>query len=227
MRPPDDNCADMSTLFEVGGDDTEGLAAPGTAAMTAFLTDFKNLSAGPAPEPSPELAALLAGASPLSTRPRARRPGRAVLTSAAAAALVMLTGVAAAHHDLPAPAQQLVSTVVDKITPFHIDEKPSAPIIPATPTVTPTPDDRTSSAPAQNETGDDDRSATAHPASGAASPGEQDGSAASSGDSNEESQTDPGHDSSGAHQGTYDGQRGTGTHPSPQTGGTPAPNSND
>src|SRR5690242_6549598 len=105
------------------------------AELTTFLSQLRALGEGPAPEPSPEVEALLGGAVLL--RPRRSRLLRRVAVAAAAAVVLMVaTAVAAAHHSLPAPAQRMVSNVVNLVTPFHIDPVtdpgPRPPVLPTT-----------------------------------------------------------------------------------------------
>jgi len=114
--------------------------AGGTAAagddVTRFLTELRALGDGPTPKPSPQLAAVLAGATPLLS---SRRALRMVLRSAAVAALVLgALVVAAANHSLPAPAQRVVSNVVNDLTPFHIGPGTRADVLPPTPSDKPT-----------------------------------------------------------------------------------------
>lgn len=106
MSPRDDDLYEMS-----GVDERVGVAQ--------FLTELRALADVPAPEPSAELAALLGGATPLGPRRRLRR-AVVVRTLVVAAAVVAALVLAAAGHRLPAPAQRLVSTVVDTLTPFTI-----------------------------------------------------------------------------------------------------------
>ncbi|MEO8889315.1 MAG: hypothetical protein ABI429_08540 [Jatrophihabitantaceae bacterium] len=98
-------------------------AASGEAAVvTQFLTDLRTLGQGPVPTPSAELAAVIGAAESLVARRRHRALGLVVrrLALTAAAVLVAMTALAA-NHSLPAPAQRVVSNVVNTITPFHID----------------------------------------------------------------------------------------------------------
>jgi hypothetical protein len=93
--------------------------------VARFLADLRALGQGEPPTPSPELAALLGGATPLRTR---RRPYRVALrTALVAAALVTGLVVAAEQHSLPQPAQRVVSDVVDVLTPFEIAPGKSIP----------------------------------------------------------------------------------------------------
>jgi hypothetical protein len=117
MTGPDDDTVDMS------GDQR---AEP----VMQFLNELRALGDAPAPAPSGDLAAVFAGATPLglagASRHRRSRRRRSVFAVAAVSAAAMtFTGVAAANDSLPQPAQQFVSTVVDDLTPFHID--PSRP----------------------------------------------------------------------------------------------------
>ena len=126
--------------------------AGGTAAagddVTRFLTELRALGDGPAPKPSPQLAAVLAGATPLLN---SRRALRMVLRSAAVAALVLgALVVAAANHSLPAPAQRVVSNVVNDLTPFHIGPGTRADVLPPTPSDKPTAPTPASTSPSQS-----------------------------------------------------------------------------
>jgi len=111
--------------------------------VTRFLTELRALGDGPPPSPSAELAALLGGATPLVDR---RVLVRTVLRSAAIAAILLgVLVVAAANHSLPAPAQNVVSNVVNVLTPFHIGSNQPQPLIePPRPSDKPTPTHRPS-----------------------------------------------------------------------------------
>ena len=95
--------------------------------VTRFLTELRALGDGPPPEPSAELAALLGGATPLLSRRALVRT--ALRTAAVAAILLGVLVVAAANHSLPAPAQRVVSNVVNVLTPFHIGRDHPQPVI--------------------------------------------------------------------------------------------------
>lgn len=114
-----------------------GAAAAGDD-VTRFLTEMRALGEVPAPEPSAELAALLAGATPMTLY--RRRALRVVLRTAVVAALMLSAlVVAAANHSLPRPAQRVVSNVVNDLTPFHIDSDRSGPgVVPPMPSDKPT-----------------------------------------------------------------------------------------
>ena len=109
--------------------------------VTRFLTELRALGDGPPPTPSAELTALLGGATPLLSR---RAVVRTVLRSAAIAAVLLgVLIVAAANHSLPAPAQRVVSNVVNDLTPFHIGNNQPQPVIePPRPSDKPTPTHR-------------------------------------------------------------------------------------
>lgn len=128
MTGGDDDQTAMSGVYEVGGRAASETGAPTpdetvmAAGVSRFVAELRALGAGPAPAPSPALEALLAGVIPLASRaPRSFRHRRAYLIGAAAASVIALTGVAAAHDSLPQPAQLLVAHVVNVLTPFHID----------------------------------------------------------------------------------------------------------
>jgi hypothetical protein len=112
-----------------------GQPAAGDDDITHFLTELRALGDGPAPEPSRELAALLAGAHPFFAR---RMLVQVALRTALVAALIIgLLVAAAANHSLPQPAQKVVSHVVNVLTPFHIDprNRPPATTVPTQPHV--------------------------------------------------------------------------------------------
>jgi hypothetical protein len=116
------------------GLDEHGALSTGGAPddVTQFLTELRLLGIGEPPEPSAEVAALL-GAPPSLTRRRATRV--LVRSGLAAAALVIAVVAAAANHDLPQPAQRVVSNVVNVLTPFEIAPRKASP--PTPPTVVP------------------------------------------------------------------------------------------
>jgi hypothetical protein len=107
MSPWSDDVFD--TLEEAAMDDS----------LAAFVAELRGFASGPVPEPSAELALLLAGLAPPGIR--RRRPALTTI-GAAAAAVVIVTGGAAAQHALPEPAQSVVSDVVHKLTPFHLND---------------------------------------------------------------------------------------------------------
>lgn len=104
--------------------------------LAEFLHDVHQLADVPAPVPSDELEALFASSWPLGERGRAPalslRPLRRLLVPlAVAASVVALLVAGAATHELPAPAQRLISDVVNAVTPFHIQPDPRH--VPSTP----------------------------------------------------------------------------------------------
>lgn len=115
-----------------------GATAPGDQdGVGRFLLELRALGEGEPPAPSTELAALLGGATLLGPRrPVARIVARNATAATATAAAVAAIVVGAANHDLPQPAQRVVSHVVTVLTPFDIT--PDNHIAP-TPTLAPTP----------------------------------------------------------------------------------------
>lgn len=128
MRRSDDDYDDMSGLDDFRADSGRpgSPVADDAAAVTDFLAELRSLGEGPAPAPTPELQALFAGVPSIAT---ARRHHGPLLRRAAliAAATVVGTTAAAAGHSLPQPAQQVVSNVVNTLTPFHISEDDGLP----------------------------------------------------------------------------------------------------
>jgi hypothetical protein len=145
MKTSDDDSFAMGSVNEIGGENPDGFTPPGLAAVTQFVNDLRSFGAVSPPEPSADLAAMLSREVPptavragrVAHRRRHRGHSRPVLIAGSVAAtLIVLTGVGAARHDLPAPAQRMVSTVVNRLTPFHIDQEPKghpAPIVPLLP----------------------------------------------------------------------------------------------
>ena len=74
-----------------------------------------------APEPSPELAALMAGlASNVVVVPIRRRRGRLFIAGAAAFGTVAAGGIAAAANELPPAAQTIVAEFSEEFLPFEL-----------------------------------------------------------------------------------------------------------
>lgn len=138
MRPPGDEYDEMTDGLGVRRT-AGGQPAAGDDDITHFLTELRALGDGPPPEPSRELAALLAGAHPFFARRMLVQV--AVRTALVAALVIGLLVAAAANHSLPQPAQKVVSHVVNVLTPFHIDPRdlpPTTPV-PTPPPLSPTP----------------------------------------------------------------------------------------
>jgi hypothetical protein len=119
-----------------------------SADLEPVLTALRSLAPEAAPQPSAQLAALLAH----PVVPRSYRPRRTAL--AAVAAVVgsfTLTGVAAAANQLPDPAQQFVSDLSSRYLPFQFPEP--AVVIEEAPSrePTPEPEDEAPVAPATTE----------------------------------------------------------------------------
>lgn len=165
MSPRDDDVYEMSSDQVTGGPadtarprSTDGTSVDGTdmdgiegsELVTQFLAELRQFADEPAPPPSAELAALLGGATPIQfgaarkgSKGRHRR-NVAVVTMVSVAAL-SATGVAAANDSLPQPAQRVVTSVVNDLTPFHINPEPLHPsravIVPPDATHSPEPDE--------------------------------------------------------------------------------------
>ncbi|MGH8860610.1 MAG: hypothetical protein ACRDVG_05140 [Jatrophihabitantaceae bacterium] len=88
-----------------------------TPDLEQFLDELRALADVPSPEPSEELAAVLSGERSAGRLLR----GRSLTSLAVAATVVAMLVIGAATHQLPGPAQRLVSGVVNVVTPFHID----------------------------------------------------------------------------------------------------------
>jgi hypothetical protein len=127
--------------------------------VARFLVELRALGEGQPPTPSPELAALLGGATPLQPRRRPASYRIAARGGLAAAALIAALVAAAANHDLPQPAQRVVSNVVDVLTPFRIapaHEVPTPSPTPSHPVIVPGGDE--SSGPGGESSGPGDES---------------------------------------------------------------------
>lgn len=92
--------------------------------LGAALAELRAGAARPAPEPSAALAAALsraAAADQLSKR-RSRRRAIVIGVAVAGTSSLALSGVAAAHDALPAPAQGVISGIIDTLTPFRVND---------------------------------------------------------------------------------------------------------
>ena len=167
----------MGVPDEIGTAGRRGRSSGETAAVTQFLSELRSLGETTAPLPTPELEAVFAAASSSRTRPHyARIAWRAALV---AAAVIAGTVTAAANHSLPAPAQRVVSNVVNNVTPFHISTTPPGRVGPAP-------------SPRHDDSGTNDRSGTREDRG---SEGEGTGAAGAPARSLEP--TEPGEDNSG------------------------------
>lgn len=99
-----------------GIEDDGALTPEDLGDLEGFFAGLHALGSMSAPEPSPLLAAMLG--MPKTLRPR-RRFTRFAAAAVVAAMLLVIAGLA--HRELPDPAARLVSTVVNQLTPFHID----------------------------------------------------------------------------------------------------------
>jgi len=103
--------------------------APAPEPLAGALLALRGAGGRDAPAPSAELAALLGGPVVVDELARRRRAARLTFgVVLAGTATLTLSGVAAAHDALPGPAQRVVTTIVNDLTPFSIDvPRPSRP----------------------------------------------------------------------------------------------------
>lgn len=230
MSGPGDDYDDMMDGPGVRGE-AGGRAVAGDDEVTRFLTELRALGDGPAPEPSPELAALLGGATPILAR---RAAVRIVVRTVAVAAVVLgVLVLAAANHSLPSPAQRVVSDVVNVLTPFDITDPSTSPApIPPRPSDKPHPTTsaptsprhsttppRTSHPPARGDDGGEDGSEGAGVGGGRDDGGRDDGGR-DDGRSRSPSQ-DPGEDRSSSHERHSGGSDDDGHDSAPPSGSAP------
>lgn len=112
-----------SMLLESGieEDDHQPLLESLTALHDRYVDDT-------VPEPSPELAALLAGAAKVVRAPFGTRRARLLVAGAVALGAVGVGGVAAAAtNELPSGAQQFVAEFSERYLPFHLPRPEVAP----------------------------------------------------------------------------------------------------
>jgi hypothetical protein len=106
--------------------------------LGAALAELRAGAARPAPEPSAALAAALARAAAADQLSKRRSRRRAIVIGVAVAGTssLALSGVAAAHDALPAPAQGVISGIIDTLTPFRVNDHHgrTQPALPARPT---------------------------------------------------------------------------------------------
>jgi hypothetical protein len=93
--------------------------------LAALLAELQQLANGPAPTPTEELAALLSQGLPGIKAAQRRSRRRKIVAGVVLGGVASfgLTGVAAANDRLPGGARDVVSRVVNDLTPFHIAEK--------------------------------------------------------------------------------------------------------
>lgn len=98
-----------------------GLALEESADLIEQLSGFERYVDDTAPEPSPELAALMSGTlRTVVAAPLSRRRGRVLLAGAVAFGTVAAGGIAAAANELPPTAQRLVAELSERYLPFQI-----------------------------------------------------------------------------------------------------------
>ena len=105
------------------------------AELDSFLRDLQSLATRPAPAPTAALEEVFASTAfakrvdEIHARRAHRRRRRIAVTAAAICVTsIGLTGVAAATDTLPSGAQQVVSRVIDNVTPFHVNDGARPPV---------------------------------------------------------------------------------------------------
>ena len=125
--PPDGSLEDSAgSMLRAGGPSVGD-------ALDAILWEMHELGQSPAPQPSPELSALLQKGLPDIRRRRARRRNVMVGAAVVGAMTVSLTGIAAANDSLPGRSQGVVAGVINGFTPFHVDDRHTHPVTPSDP----------------------------------------------------------------------------------------------
>lgn len=106
-----------------------GRVVPGWDDLSAAVGIVRNLAAGPAPAPRPELARVLeAGLSPVpAPTPHVRRVPWAARLAVGVAAFAGVALSAATANALPAQIQDAVADAVDAVTPFQLPRPDHAP----------------------------------------------------------------------------------------------------
>ena len=127
----------------LGGGDLDGglvdlmlsVPNPQTAGLEGVLLEMHDLGRMHVPQPSPELETLLTNGLPnLRQRRRRAHRRRVVVGTVLAGSMTMsLTGIAAANDRLPGASQGVIAGVINGITPFHIQDRHTRPVVPRVP----------------------------------------------------------------------------------------------
>ena len=144
MRTPDDDDPEMNDqVGHLGGEELDGglvdlmlsVPNPQTAGLEGVLLEMHDLGRMHVPHPSPQLEALLTNGLPnLRQRRRRAHRRRVVVGTVLAGSMTMsLTGIAAANDRLPGASQGVIAGVINGITPFHIQDRRTRPVVPRVP----------------------------------------------------------------------------------------------
>jgi hypothetical protein len=144
VRTPDDDDPEMNDqVGHLGGGDFDGgladlmlsAANPQTTGLEGVLLEMHDLGRMYVPHPSPELETLLTKGLPnlRQQRLRARRRRAVVGTVLVGSITMSLTGIAAANDRLPGGSQSVIAGVINGITPFHIQDRRTRPVVPRVP----------------------------------------------------------------------------------------------
>jgi len=144
VRTPDDDDPEMNDQRgQLGGGDLDGglvdlmlsVPNPQTAGLEGVLLEMHDLGRMHVPHPSPELETLLTNGLPNLRQRRRRAHRRRVLvgTVLAGSMTMSLTGIAAANDRLPGASQGVIAGVINGLTPFHIQDRHTRPVVPWVP----------------------------------------------------------------------------------------------